>query len=218
MYRGTLPTKITFTALAVRRQRRRLSVMPSRQASVVGGGIKARCDLLLQWTQPGGGRIARAQPSVPLLPHSVSRSRSTARPTTADAAVGRPRSWFPDAGIPQRACRSIYKRFDSARQPDPGGGHGARSTRRRTSCSRMLTNPTSGGVPGRRSRMVRVRARACTRSPPTTYERPRAWRDDRGRERHRRSASACDPAGRSCCRRPTRCSDMAVRAQVKVGP
>jgi hypothetical protein len=172
MYRGTLPTQVTFTALLSDDSGGGVGDAVE-QASVVGGGIKARCDLLLQWTQPGGGGSLAGAALGAAASALGFKFQSTARPTLLTMQWGDPARGFLMQGYLKNVSID-YKRFDSAGNP----------IRAEATCTfeeapnfllTMLTNPTSGGVPGRRSRMVRS-GESLHSIATATYERPQAWR------------------------------------------
>jgi hypothetical protein len=172
MYRGTTPTEITFTAL--------LSSSSSGgdvfEASAIGGGIKARCDLLLSWTQPGGGSLlGKAVSGLAAL--AGFKFQTTARPTLLTLQWGDPAHGFLMRGT-LKGVTIDYKRFSDDGNP----------VRAEVTCTfseapnfllTMLTNPTSGGVQGRRSHLL-TEGETLPALALAYYGRPQAWREIAG--------------------------------------
>jgi nucleoid-associated protein YgaU len=168
-YRGTAATKIDFVAL--------LTEDPSSEgaadAFAVGGGIKARCDMLLKWCQPGGGSMLGQAISVAASALGF-KFQATARPPLLTLQWGDPARGFLMQGN-LSAVTITYLRFDDIGNPLRAKVQ-ATFTEAPSSLLNMLTNPTSGGVPGRRSHVLR--AGENLQSIATAhYGRPQAWRD-----------------------------------------
>jgi Contractile injection system tube protein/LysM domain len=170
MYRGTAPTQVTFTAL--------LSDDATgigdeiADATVVGGGIKARCDLLLAWTQPGGGSLLGKAVSAAAAALGF-KFQATARPTLLTLQWGDPARGFLMQGY-LSGVTIDYRRFDGAGNP----------IRAEVKCTlteapnfllSLLTNPTSGGVPGWRSHVL-TEGDSLPVLAADAYGRPQAWR------------------------------------------
>jgi hypothetical protein len=172
VFRGPLPTQITFTALLSDDSGGGVGDAVE-QSTVLGGGIKARCDLLLQWTQPGGGGSLAGSALAAAASALGFKFQTVARQPVLTLQWGDPARGFLMMGM-LKSVSIDYKRFDSAGNP----------IRAEATCMfeeapnallTMLTNPTSGGVPGRRSRMVRS-GESLHSIATATYERPQAWR------------------------------------------
>jgi len=170
LYRGTHPTVITFTALLTDESE------GIEDATAIGGGVKARCDMLLQWTQPGGGsmmgKLAGSLASAALPPKY--KPQLVARPPLLTLQWGDPARGF----LMQGTLTSVnidYKRFDNIGNPIRAEVR-CSFTEAPSSLLSMLTNPTSGGVPGRRAHVVR-QGESLAGLATDTYGRPAAWRD-----------------------------------------
>jgi hypothetical protein len=167
----TDPTKVVFTAL--------LSDDSSDVAdeiadvTALGGGIKARCDLLFNWTQPGGGSLLglAVSAAASLLGFRFQR---TVRQPLLTLQWGDPGRGFLMQGYLEDVSID-YNRFDFM----------GNSIRAKVTCTfheapntllSMLTNPTSGGVPGRRTHVL-TEGETLPALAAATYGRPQAWRE-----------------------------------------
>ena len=166
LYRGTHPTVINFTALLTEEGSGADDAV--EDATAIGGGVKARCDMLLQWTQPGGGSMLGK------LVGLAVKTQVVARPPLLTLQWGDPARGF----LMQGTLTSVnidYKRFDSIGNPIHAEVR-CSFTEAPSSLLSMLTNPTSGGVPGRRSHVMR-QGESLAGLATDTYGRPGAWRD-----------------------------------------
>ena len=91
LYRGTHPTVVNFTALLTEEGSGADDAVEDMTA--IGGGVKARCDMLLQWTQPGGGSMLGKLVGAAPVQDTDRRAASAAH-----VAMGRPGARLPDAG------------------------------------------------------------------------------------------------------------------------
>ena len=166
LYRGTHPTVVNFTALLTEEGSGVDDALESTTA--IGGGVKARCDMLLQWTQPGGGSMLGK------LVGLAVKTQIVARPPLLTLQWGDPARGF----LMQGTLSSVtitYLRFDNIGNPIRAQVR-CGFTEAPSSLLSMLTNPTSGGVPGRRSHVMR-QGESLAGVATETYGRPGAWRD-----------------------------------------
>jgi nucleoid-associated protein YgaU len=141
-------------------------------ATAIGGGIKARCDLLLQWTTPGGGSLLGQLVSAAASALGF-KFQATSQQPILTLQWGDPARGFLMQGYLNTVSIN-YLRFDSLGNP----------TRAMVTASfqeapnfllNMLTNPTSGGVPGRRAHVMR-QGETLQSLATATYGRPQHWR------------------------------------------
>ena len=171
LYRGTQPTVVSFTALLTEESSDVASGV--EDATAIGGGVKARCDMLLQWTQPGGGSmLGKAVGSAAAA--LGFKTQVVARPPLLTLQWGDPARGFLMQGTLTRISIS-YLRFDGTGNPIRASVQ-ADFTEAPSSLLSMLTNPTSGGVPGRRGHVVR-QGESLPGVAHDMYGRPGAWRD-----------------------------------------
>jgi hypothetical protein len=166
LYRGTHPTVVNFTALLTEEGSSPEDV--AEDMTAIGGGVKARCDMLLQWTQPGGGSMLGK------LVGLAVKTQIVARPPLLTLQWGDPGRGF----LMQGTLTSInisYLRFDSIGNPIRAQVR-CGFTEATNSLLSLLTNPTSGGVPGRRSHVMR-QGEDLPGLATEAYGRPGAWRD-----------------------------------------
>jgi contractile injection system tube protein len=171
LYRGTQPTVISFTALLTEEGSGVGDAVEDMTA--IGGGVKARCDMLLQWTQPGGGSMLGKVAGSAAAALGF-KTQIVARPPLLTLQWGDPGRGF----LMQGTLTSInisYLRFDSIGNPIRAQVR-CGFTEAPSSLLSMLTNPTSGGVPGRRSHVMR-QGESLSGLATDTYGRPGAWRD-----------------------------------------
>jgi hypothetical protein len=171
LFRGTEPAKVDFTALLVEESSGAGDEIAN--ATAIGGGIKARCDLLYAWTQPLGGSLLGAAVSVAASALGFKFQKS-ARPPLLMLQWGDPARGFLIQGV-ITSLSIDYKRFDAIGNPNL-----ARVTcgfqEAPNSLLNLLTNPTSGGVPGRRGHVM-TQGETLASVATTAYGRPQAWRD-----------------------------------------
>jgi len=113
LYRGTQPTVISFTAMLTEESSGPGAAV--KDATAVGGGVKARCDMLLQWTQPGGGSMLSK------LVGLATKSQIVAAPPVLTLQWGDPARGFFLQGTLTRITIT-YLRFDSTGNPIPTTG------------------------------------------------------------------------------------------------
>jgi len=166
LYRGTHPTVISFTALLTEEGSGADDAV--EDATAIGGGVKARCDMLLQWTQPGGGSMLGK------LVGLAVKTQIVARPPLLTLQWGDPARGFLMQGT-LTSVNITYLRFDSIGNPIRASVK-VGFTEAPSSLLSMLTNPTSGGVPGRRSHVMR-QGESLSGVATEAYGRPGAWRD-----------------------------------------
>jgi hypothetical protein len=166
LYRGTHPTVINFTALLTEEGAGVDDAVEDMTA--VGGGVKARCDMLLQWTQPGGGSMLGK------LVGLAVKTQIVARPPLLTLQWGDPGRGFLMQGT-LTSVNIAYLRFDSIGNPIRAQVRCA-FTEAPSSLLSLLTNPTSGGVPGRRAHLMR-QGESLAGVATENYGRPGAWRD-----------------------------------------
>jgi len=171
LYRGTHPTVISFTALLTEEGSGVDDAVEDMTA--VGGGVKARCDMLLQWTQPGGGSMLGKVVGSAAAALGF-KTQIVARPPLLTLQWGDPGRGF----LMQGTLTNInitYLRFDSIGNPIRAQVR-CGFTEAPSSLLSLLTNPTSGGVPGRRAHVVR-QGESLAGVATENYGRPGAWRD-----------------------------------------
>jgi hypothetical protein len=166
LYRGTHPTVVNFTALLTEEGSGVDDAIEDMTA--IGGGVKARCDMLLQWTQPGGGSMLGK------LVGLAVKTQIVARPPLLTLQWGDPTRGFLMQGTLSQV-NITYLRFDSIGNPIRAQVR-CGFTEAPSSLLSMLTNPTSGGVPGRRSHVMR-QGESLAGIATEAYGRPGAWRD-----------------------------------------
>jgi Contractile injection system tube protein len=171
LYRGTHPTVINFTALLTEEGSGVDDAVEDMTA--LGGGVKARCDMLLQWTQPGGGSMLGKVVGSAAAALGF-KTQIVARPPLLTLQWGDPGRGF----LLQGTLTSInisYLRFDTIGNPIRAQVR-CGFTEAPSSLLSLLTNPTSGGVPGRRAHVMRE-GESLAGIATDSYGRPGAWRD-----------------------------------------
>jgi nucleoid-associated protein YgaU len=171
LYRGTQPTVINFTALLTEEGSGVDDAVEDMTA--IGGGVKARCDMLLQWTQPGGGSMLGKAVGAAAVALGF-KTQIVARPPLLTLQWGDPGRGFLMQGT-LTLIQITYLRFDSIGNPIRAQVR-CGFTEAPSSLLSMLTNPTSGGVPGRRSHVMR-QGENLAGLATENYGRPGAWRD-----------------------------------------
>jgi nucleoid-associated protein YgaU len=169
-WRSTTPTTIDFTAMLTDESTDVGDEIAD--ATAIGGGVKARCDLLLQWTTPGGGSLLGA------LVSAAASALGFNVQTLSDQPIltlqwGDPARGFLMQGYLLRTTIT-YLRFDSIGNPTRAKV-GAQFQEAPNFLLNMLTNPTSGGVAGRRSHVMR-QGENLQSIATASYGRPQEWR------------------------------------------
>jgi len=169
-YTGAYPMQIDFVALLSDEQSGAIDAIGDAMA--IGGGIKARCDMLMNWVAGGPSTLMGMIVGLAASALGIG-TQVTMRPPLLILQWGDPARGFLIRGT--MASVSVnYLRFDELGNP----------TRAEVTCKfvesqnpllSMLTNPTSGGVSGRQSHTMtqgeNIQALAATR-----YGRPGSWR------------------------------------------
>jgi nucleoid-associated protein YgaU len=165
-WRATTATTIDFEALLTDED------SGVGDAFAVGGGIKARCDLLLQWTTPGGGSLLGQVVSAAASALGF-KFQATSAPPLLTLQWGDPARGF----LMQGHLISVtitYLRFDSIGNPTRATVGGSFQEVPNMLLN-MLTNPTSGGTAGRRSHVMR-QGESLQSLATASYGRPQEWR------------------------------------------
>ena len=169
LYRGSSPAVINFVALLTEEN---AGAEQALDATAIGGGVKARCDMLMQWVQPGGGSMLGKLISLAATALG-SKTQIVARPPLLTLQWGDPTRGFLMQGTLTN-LKVDYLRFDSIGNPTRAKVT-AQFTEAPSSLLSLLTNPTSGGVPGRRAHMVRS-GENLQSIATESYGHPQQWR------------------------------------------
>jgi nucleoid-associated protein YgaU len=156
IWRHTYPTKLTLT-----------------EVYIDGMEVKNRADLIFSWVQPGGsffGKLAGAA----LSALSGGRINLAVKPPTLVFQWGPPAIGFMMDCV-LTAANIDFTRFDSSGIPTRMKIASLELTEVPNPLLHMLTNPTSGGVPGRESHRVIAGENLQTISE-RTYGSPQYWR------------------------------------------
>jgi hypothetical protein len=169
-YLGAHPLQIDFTALLSDEQGGAIDAVAD--ATAIGGGIKARCDMLLNWCV--GGPSTLLGMIVGMAANALGIGVQTSmRPPLLILQWGDPARGFLLRGTMQKVTVN-YLRFDPLGNP----------TRAAVTCTfqeaqsnllSLLTNPTSGGVSGGRMHTM-TQGENLQNVATERYGRPGAWR------------------------------------------
>jgi nucleoid-associated protein YgaU len=167
--RGPSLTKLSFTALFDNDYAGANDLNPVGDESV-----RRRCELLGSWTKPGGGSVLGAFASAAISSAAGGKINLTSMPPLLTFQWGEPfDGGFTLNGYLESADVS-YLRFSEGGNP----------TRARVAVSfveeprsgiNALTNPTSGGIPGRRAHVV-AQGENLQTIAVHTYGKPGLWR------------------------------------------
>ena len=187
----------------------RCSTAPTRstititQGPTVGPECKVMCDNLLGWMSPASGLLGGRSPRR----HDGESDSTPSKPPDLIVQWGPPMAGF-------MVTRHDGRRRTSATCVSRRDGipiHAVCDLTLKESPSPLsMTNPTSGGRPGR-NRHVDARGRDLMSVRPPRSARPNAWRVDRRGERHRRPERPSSRVTCSTCRRPTSCASCRRR-------
>lgn len=174
-YLGAPPRTITFTALLSEEGSGLLNALADMTA--IGGGLKARCDMMMNWCIGGPSTIFSALVGGAMTAAAAVMGiglQQTNHPPMLILQWGDPMRGFFVFGRMSNVAVD-YKRFDTIGNP----------IRAEVACTfeeaapdliSLLTNPTSGGEPGRRLHTM-TQGDNLQNVATERYGRPGAWRD-----------------------------------------
>ena len=170
-YRGSDPRIYTFTALLSDENSGIADALMDMTA--IGGGIKARCDMMMNWAVGAPATFLSAIFGAPALAQGLGVQSANSPPILIMQWGDPMRGFFCFGRLTNVKCD--YKRFDSIGNP----------TRAEVNCTfqeasadliGMLTNPTSGGEPGRQMHTM-TQGENLQNVATGRYGRPGAWRE-----------------------------------------
>jgi nucleoid-associated protein YgaU len=170
-YRMTARQQVDFTAL-ISEDDPPGALNAAAHATAIGGGVKPRCDLLLAWTQPGAGSLLGAGLGMAASMMGLKVNTPMDLPTLT-LQWGDPTKGFLIQGHLTKVSIT-YVRFDPIGNPSRAEVQ-ATFEEAPNSLLSMLTNPTSGGVPGRRQHVL-SQGECLQTVAQKTYGRPQTWR------------------------------------------
>jgi nucleoid-associated protein YgaU len=171
MYLGASPRTITFSALLSEEGSGLLNAVADMTA--IGGGLRARCDMLMNWTVGGPATLlAKILGASALLQGLGIQNANT--PPMLILQWGDPLRGFLIFGK-MKTVKCDFLRFDNIGNP----------IRALVTCTfeeaasdllSLLTNPTSGGEPGRQAHTM-TQGENLQNVATERYGRPGAWRE-----------------------------------------